>query len=100
MCEFRQLVLIAVEPKVNYISPSNKAVADGAISFFVDHFVSARVSKFAYGTSCMTRFQSNNAEHVARGALKFRDLSGDWMVGGVFSVILPKVRTLRLIKLS
>jgi len=40
----------------------------------------------------MTRFQPQKAEHVARSANKFRDLSGDWMVGGVFSVILPKVQ--------
>jgi len=99
MCKFRQLVS-RLNPKLTIFLPSNKAVADGAISFFVDHFVAARVSKLAYGTSCMTRFQSNNAEHIARSAMKFRDLSGDWMVGGVFSVILPKVGTLRLIKLS
>ncbi|KAF8959252.1 hypothetical protein BDZ97DRAFT_1667388 [Flammula alnicola] len=68
----------------------NKAVADGAISFHIDHFVSARVSKLAYGTRAMVSYDPTNLEHVARSGMSFRDLSGDLMIGGVFNVILPK----------
>lgn len=31
----------------------NKAVADGGISFYVDHFVTARVAKHVIGMECM-----------------------------------------------
>lgn len=70
---------------------SNKAVADGAISFHVDHFVNARVSKFAYGTNVRTIYDPENPEHVARSGRCSRDLTGALMIGGLFDVILPRV---------
>ncbi|KIJ11257.1 hypothetical protein PAXINDRAFT_15797 [Paxillus involutus ATCC 200175] len=40
---------------ITFCRPSqhvNKAVADGAVSFFIDHLVSARTARFTYGTEC------------------------------------------------
>ena len=76
---------------LTFHATSNKAVADGAISFHVDHFVSARVSKFAYGTNVRTPYDPENPEHLARSARCSRDLTGALMIGGLFDVILPRV---------
>ncbi|PPQ91259.1 hypothetical protein CVT25_006376 [Psilocybe cyanescens] len=68
----------------------NKAVADGAVSFYLDHFVGARVSKHAYGVNCNRPFQPNNLEHISRSDRKYVDLDGDILLSGGFDVILPK----------
>ena len=71
---------------------SNKAVADGAVSFYIDHFVSARVSKFAYGTGMYTKYDAHNAEHKRRENTTFTTPEGYLGIGGIFNVILPQVR--------
>ncbi|KIM36856.1 hypothetical protein M413DRAFT_31259 [Hebeloma cylindrosporum] len=72
----------------------NKAVADGAVSFHIDHYVTARVSKFAYGTEVNIHYDSNDPSHISRRSKKFVDIAGDERIGDVFSVILPKASTL------
>ena len=70
---------------------SNKAVADGAVSFHIDHLVTARAAKLTYGLSCSTSFQSGRADHVSRANTKFRNLSGSWVLPNAFRSILKKV---------
>lgn len=69
----------------------NKAVADGAVSFYLDHFVSARISKMAYGINCSVPFDPTNKEHQNRLSSVFTSLTGEKKLSGVFSVILQKV---------
>jgi len=69
----------------------NKAVADGAISFYLDHFVAARVSKFAYGVEVSRRYQPWNAEHVRRNGQTYMGVTGHRMIEGIFDTVLPKV---------
>ena len=69
----------------------NKAVAEGAVSFYIDHFVAARVSKLSYGTDVSVPYQPFNPEHLARSYNKYENLSGKTMISGLFDVILPKV---------
>jgi len=38
----------------------NKAVADGAVSFYLDRRVSVRVAKTTYGVECVTLFEPDN----------------------------------------
>ena len=71
---------------------SNKAVADGAVSFYIDHFVSARVSKYAYGIETYRKFHPSNTEHEHRKNKTFIVPQGYRAIGGIFSVILPQVR--------
>ena len=78
----------------------NKAVADGAVSFCIDHYVTARVSKFAFGTDCIDYYDANNPEHTSRSHMKFIDLSGDVMLRGLFTTILPLVALLFDVMLS
>ncbi|KDR69808.1 hypothetical protein GALMADRAFT_255622 [Galerina marginata CBS 339.88] len=81
-----QLGLSVVRPEEHV----NKAVSDGAVSFFLDHFVRARVSKAAYGQICGILYDPCDAEHVKRKASIIISASGRSHVNHYFQVILPK----------
>lgn len=70
---------------------SNKAVAEGAVSFFLEHFVSTRVAKYTYGTKCVWDYDASDPEHfIRRGKITTRP-SGDVCVRDGYSAILKKV---------
>ncbi|KIM58495.1 hypothetical protein SCLCIDRAFT_28033 [Scleroderma citrinum Foug A] len=69
----------------------NKVVADGAVSFHIDHLVTTRVAKVTYGVFCSTFFQSGRADHVSRANTKYRSHSGSWALPNAFQSILKKV---------
>ncbi|PFH47023.1 hypothetical protein AMATHDRAFT_43201 [Amanita thiersii Skay4041] len=71
----------------------NKAVAEGAVSYYLDHTVKHRVSKYDFGIPISETFNVNNADHIARQDCAFYVAPGDRWVGGAFSVILPKNTT-------
>ncbi|TFK63664.1 hypothetical protein BDN72DRAFT_847372 [Pluteus cervinus] len=75
------------------VSQTNKAVADGAASFYLDHFVSTRVSKSDYGVACRLSYDRRNREHVSRQGKRFTDLDGEERIEGAFDIILPKNST-------
>ena len=64
-------------------------MADGAISYYIDHFVQTRVSKLTYGSRGSIDFDSSNAEHRKRPT--FTAISGIKRIDGVFWVILSGV---------
>ncbi|KAF9262594.1 hypothetical protein L218DRAFT_980444 [Marasmius fiardii PR-910] len=68
----------------------NKATADGAVSFYLDHFVSARIARWSYGIKSITPFDRNKPEHLDREHLIFIQLSGSPGILNAFSCILPK----------
>ena len=70
---------------------SSKAVADGAIGFYCDHHVSARVSKFMYGVEYLRTFDPNDAEHSARKHRLFEMPSGPKLLPDAFDCILARV---------
>ena len=69
----------------------SKAVADGAVSYFLDHFVEARMSKFTYGTKVNVLYDPEVSEHLTRSSTIFTDLDGARRLPGAFSEILQKV---------
>ncbi|KAK0222698.1 hypothetical protein EDD85DRAFT_1028147 [Armillaria nabsnona] len=69
---------------------ANKAVADGAISFYLGHSVTARVSKYCYGIKVERPFVPTNPEHQRRRNGTFEDDSGDIRLGDQFDTILAK----------
>ncbi|KAK0196207.1 hypothetical protein F5146DRAFT_1028844 [Armillaria mellea] len=71
-------------------SPLNKAVADGTISFYIHNIVSARVAKYTYGLKINTVFKSLDPEHARRRVNVHRRADGEEVLGGQYSVILPK----------
>lgn len=70
----------------------SKAVADGAIGFFCDHHVSARMSRYMYGVEYLREINENDAEHVARGGRQLQLPSGPKYLPDAFDCILAKVR--------
>ncbi|KAJ8094286.1 hypothetical protein PM082_006826 [Marasmius tenuissimus] len=68
----------------------NKAVADGAVSFYLDHRVSARVARFTYGIECSTAYVPSDPEHRKRSDTVYTNLARRQRVPGFFSHILPK----------
>jgi hypothetical protein len=70
---------------------SKKAAADGAVSFYIDHFVSSRIACATYGTKVYTRYNPRDLEHQARKHTQFIDPAGDLRIPNQFSSILMKV---------
>ncbi len=69
----------------------NKAVANGAVYFFLEHYVSARVMKMTYGTDINVTYEADNPEHKARSHLKIVRPSGRVALNDAFSTIIQKV---------
>ncbi|KAJ3859048.1 hypothetical protein EV359DRAFT_75728 [Lentinula novae-zelandiae] len=68
----------------------NKAVADGALSYYLDHFVSVRVARFTYGTDCVRAYDPYDLEHMRRRATIITAPSGRKVIPNVFSAIVIK----------
>ena len=75
---------------------SSKAVADGAIGFYCDHHVSARMSKFMYGVEFLRELNTNDPEHVARKEKLCELPSGPKLLPDAFDCILARVRFVSL----
>ena len=67
-------------------------MADGAISFYLDHHVSARIARRAYGVGCVVDYDAKDAEHRRRSSSIYISVAGDKILPDAFDVILPKVR--------
>ncbi|TFK64289.1 hypothetical protein BDN72DRAFT_881586 [Pluteus cervinus] len=80
---------------LNFCRPDthvNKAVADGAISYYLGHAVTARVARFSYGIEISKAFDADNLEHLRRkqAGLSNTSPSGSVLLPKHFSVVLPK----------
>jgi len=71
-------------------SHMNKAAADGAVSFYLDHHVSSRVSRHAYGIDCNVLYNATDEEHKRRSRSVYTSLAGEERLPDAFSVILHK----------
>jgi len=69
---------------------TNKAVAVGAVSYYVDHFVTGRISKFTYGAPSRTVYEASNPEHTKRAHKAYIDPMGDKRIPGHFKTILSR----------
>ncbi|KAI0367127.1 hypothetical protein BV20DRAFT_1123769 [Pilatotrama ljubarskyi] len=74
---------------------TDKAVAEGAVSFYLEHFVSARVMSTTYGTRSCVHYDVTDPEHYARRADKAARPSGRIVLQGGFSTILAKGKRMR-----
>jgi len=71
-------------------SHANKAVADGAITFYLDHVVSVRVARWTYGTEYSMFYDPSNPQHTTRSGTVFTYPSGRKYVPKAFSAMLAK----------
>jgi hypothetical protein len=72
-------------------SQTSKAVADGAIGFYCDHHVSARMSKHSYGVEFLREFDAEDEDHIARQHKLFELPSGPKLLPDAFDCILSRV---------
>ncbi|KAK0196210.1 hypothetical protein F5146DRAFT_976114 [Armillaria mellea] len=70
--------------------PLNKAVSEGAISFYLDHFVRSRVSRYTYGSKMYTPFSRGDPEHRRRENKTFVAANGKVSLDNQFDIILSK----------
>ena len=75
---------------------SSKAVADGAIGFYSDHHVSARMSKFMYGVEFLREYDPRDQEHLSRRNRLCELPSGPRLLPDAFDCILARVCALVL----
>lgn len=71
---------------------SNKAVAVGAISFYLDHSVTGRIAKFTIGLPYNVYYRSEDPEHVKREHKTYLDAAGVKLVKDAFKTMLSRVR--------
>ena len=69
----------------------NKAVADGAVSFYLDRCVAVRIATSTFGIECLTSFNEEDPEHIARSDKAIIRPSGRVVLPDYFDVILKKV---------
>ncbi|KAF6752179.1 hypothetical protein DFP72DRAFT_456544 [Ephemerocybe angulata] len=69
----------------------NKAVSNGAVSFYLDSAVSSRVSRFTYGMECRINYDPRNPQHRPRAHMaETYTVTGERMLSRTFATILPK----------
>ena len=76
---------------IYHLLRSNKAVAVGAVSFYVDHFVAGRISKFTYGVDHWTAYRPYDPEHVQRKRKSEIGPNGKRRVPDCFAKMLSRV---------
>ncbi|KAF9806676.1 hypothetical protein IEO21_08594 [Rhodonia placenta] len=69
---------------------TSKAVAEGALLFYLDNMVRARVARHAYGTRYRIYYDARQPDHNKRKKTIVRDLEGKFVVPKAFAMIIPK----------
>ena len=68
-----------------------KAVPEGALSFYIDHYVVTRVSKFMYAVSASRPYDSTQPDHELRKDRLYKDASGEECIFGALYPVLRRV---------
>ena len=72
----------------------NKAVANGAVAFYLGNVVSSRVSRMTYGTKAIVDYKESLKAHFQRrDRVRVDTLTGLRVLHDSFDVILSEVRT-------
>lgn len=70
-------------------------MAEGAVSYYLNHWVKSRVSKYTFGVPCSVRFREEEEEHTRREHTTFLSPSGLRYLPGAFETILQRVSPFR-----
>ena len=68
-----------------------KAVADGSISYFIEHYVISRVAKLSYLVLVDVLYDPSNDKHRRRIGNVYTKITGEKCVTGALSVVLSQV---------
>ncbi|TFK50898.1 hypothetical protein OE88DRAFT_1808443 [Heliocybe sulcata] len=71
---------------------TNKAVADGAVAFYLDNVVCSRVSRTTYGVKGLRKYKK---KYHSRKPSGFRDASGSWMLPQAYHCLVKKNQKVR-----
>jgi len=74
---------------------TNKAVAEGAASFFLKHFVFIRIAKITYGKCHFVAYDPTDPEHIVRRERISIAPSGRPTLPGCFSTLIPQGARIR-----
>lgn len=74
-----------------YAEYSAKTVAEGAISYYINNYVSSRLSRFAIGVIGSVLYDPRDPAHVTRSSSTVCRQDGTAILQGAFLVILRKV---------
>ncbi|EPT00724.1 hypothetical protein FOMPIDRAFT_1122140 [Fomitopsis schrenkii] len=69
---------------------TSKAVAEGALWFYLDHRVRARTIRYTYGSGLCPWYTPSNPEHVLRDHLKFHVANGKLAIPTGFAILARK----------
>ncbi|KAI0725425.1 hypothetical protein C8Q72DRAFT_888785 [Fomitopsis betulina] len=69
---------------------TSKAVAEGALWFYLDHRVRARTIRYTYGSGVAPWYTPSNPEHIARAHLKYTVANGESAIKTGFAVLARK----------
>jgi len=69
---------------------TSKAVAEGAVSFYLDNFVTSRIAKCSYGTRYSFFYDPESRENLKRKKDVWSRPSGQKMISGGFKTVLTK----------
>ena len=98
MPTFEQRVcLVLTGVRRNSFSFLQKAVADGAVSSYIDPLVTSRTSKYTYGIKCYKTYDPSLSDHRKREYTRFTSLSGVSRLPNAFSSSFGAARTLPFI---
>jgi hypothetical protein len=70
---------------------SNRAVAEGSVSFFLENHVHFRIARFTYGVKCTREFEHNRVDHERRRGSALVNPSGIPVLPNGYQMILKKV---------
>ncbi|KAG8902814.1 hypothetical protein FRB99_004081 [Tulasnella sp. 403] len=75
----------------NSLLGSAKAVAHGAVSFYIDRLIASRIAKNTYGVAIRRHYQASNVIHVNRKAEMYTcGVTGKQFIDGGFEAITTK----------
>ncbi|KAF8627752.1 hypothetical protein AX17_006119 [Amanita inopinata Kibby_2008] len=66
------------------------AVADGAVHFYLHHYVASRITRYTYGVKSSIKYDEYNPEHLSRASSKEEQYDGTVVLPNAFDIILPK----------
>jgi len=90
---FKQLQMSLAPTGISVSRPDghvNKAVAEGAVSFYIDHLVSSRSARFTYGVEVSVDYDDDDREHRVRKHRAYLDPSRTRILAHGFNAILKK----------
>ena len=65
-------------------------MAEGAVSYYIDHYVATRMARVTYGTNCNFPYQRDKASHIARADLVYVGADGRDRLDHCFYKLLDK----------